>query len=146
MKILKKPKFDITKLMELHGDGDGDVGVEMVRPEAEEAMNTLAADVQATGEISISPLKEHRSPCFFFSPEYVVFLGVGHLFFWWVEQEAKRSTPKPIFPKMCFSFELAPVLRLAYFGKHKVKRKVGKKAKLHLSRPNLHIQAAADEE
>merc|ERR1711948_95339 len=24
VKILKKPKFDITKLMELHGDGDGD--------------------------------------------------------------------------------------------------------------------------
>merc|ERR1711972_262289 len=23
VKILKKPKFDITKLMELHGDGDG---------------------------------------------------------------------------------------------------------------------------
>merc|ERR1711972_216253 len=48
VKILKKPKFDITKLMELHGDGDGDAGVEMVRPEAEEAMNTLTADVKAT--------------------------------------------------------------------------------------------------
>merc|ERR1712217_97189 len=47
VKILKKPKFDITKLMELHGDGDGDAGVEMVRPEAEEAMNTLTADVKA---------------------------------------------------------------------------------------------------
>merc|ERR1719188_2100756 len=29
VKIIKKPKFDITKLMELHGDGDGDAGVEM---------------------------------------------------------------------------------------------------------------------
>merc|ERR1712048_834570 len=47
VKIIKKPKFDITKLMELHGDGDGDAGVEMVRPEAEEAMNTLTADVKA---------------------------------------------------------------------------------------------------
>merc|ERR1712032_787138 len=35
VKILKKPKFDITKLMELHGDGGEDEGVEMVRPEAE---------------------------------------------------------------------------------------------------------------
>merc|ERR1712085_223382 len=38
VKILKKPKFDITKLMELHGDGDGDdAGVVMVRPENEAA-------------------------------------------------------------------------------------------------------------
>jgi len=26
VKIMKKPKFDITKLMEIHGDGDGDAG------------------------------------------------------------------------------------------------------------------------
>merc|ERR1740117_1226782 len=40
VKILKKPKFDITKLMELHGDGDGDdAGVAMVRPEGDEAVN-----------------------------------------------------------------------------------------------------------
>merc|ERR1712061_781010 len=45
--LIKKPKFDITKLMELHGDGDGDAGVEMVRPEAEEAVNTLTTDVRA---------------------------------------------------------------------------------------------------
>ena len=50
MKLNKKPKFDITKLMELHGDGDGDTGVEMVRPEAEEAANTLTADVRAAAQ------------------------------------------------------------------------------------------------
>ena len=50
VKILKKPKFDITKLMELHGDGGDDVGVEMVRPEAEDAMNTLTADVAAADD------------------------------------------------------------------------------------------------
>merc|ERR1712217_697089 len=47
VKILKKPKFDITKLMELHNDTDGDAGVPMVRPEAEEAANTLTKDVEA---------------------------------------------------------------------------------------------------
>merc|ERR1719371_68497 len=36
VKILKKPKFDITKLMELHSGGDDDAGVDMVRPEEEE--------------------------------------------------------------------------------------------------------------
>ncbi|CAJ1389950.1 unnamed protein product [Effrenium voratum] len=50
VKILKKPKFDITKLMELHGDGGDDAGVEMVRPETEEAMNTLTADIVAQEE------------------------------------------------------------------------------------------------
>mmetsp|Transcript_9210 Transcript_9210/g.26481 ORF Transcript_9210/g.26481 Transcript_9210/m.26481 type:complete len:100 (+) Transcript_9210:2-301(+) len=48
VKIIKKPKFDITKLMELHGDGDGDEGVAMLRPEAEEAVNVLTAEVKAT--------------------------------------------------------------------------------------------------
>jgi len=47
VKILKKPKFDITKLMELHGDGDGDEGMAMLRPENEEAVNTLTADIKA---------------------------------------------------------------------------------------------------
>merc|ERR1712066_1219497 len=50
VKIIKKPKFDITKLMEMHGDGDGDAGAEMLRPEAEEAQNTLAAEVQAEAD------------------------------------------------------------------------------------------------
>ena len=50
VKILKKPKFDITKLMELHGDGGDDAGVEMLRPENEEAVNTLTADVQAAAD------------------------------------------------------------------------------------------------
>jgi len=45
VKILKKPKFDITKLMELHTGGD-DAGVEMLRPENDEAKNTLTADVE----------------------------------------------------------------------------------------------------
>merc|ERR1711868_251088 len=40
VKILKKPKFDITKLMELHQGGDGDdEGAALGRPEAEEAQN-----------------------------------------------------------------------------------------------------------
>merc|ERR1712014_481240 len=47
VKILKKPKFDITKLMELHGDGGDDAGVEMLRPEDDAAMNTLSADIAA---------------------------------------------------------------------------------------------------
>merc|ERR1719491_2327677 len=48
LKVLKKPKFDIAKLMEMHGgDGDDDAGVAMLRPEAEEAQNTLAAEVAA---------------------------------------------------------------------------------------------------
>merc|ERR550525_814344 len=46
VKILKKPKFDITKLMELHGDGgDDDVGMAMARPEADEAKNALSAEL-----------------------------------------------------------------------------------------------------
>merc|ERR1712014_121221 len=45
-KILKKPKFDITKLMELHGDaGDEDAGAAIGRPEAEDAKNMLSAEV-----------------------------------------------------------------------------------------------------
>ena len=50
VKILKKPKFDITKLMELHGDGGDDTGMEMMRPEADDAMNTLTAEVTAAAD------------------------------------------------------------------------------------------------
>merc|ERR1711879_54051 len=48
VKILKKPKFDITKLMELHQDsGDHDAGAAYGRPEGEEAKNLLTADAEA---------------------------------------------------------------------------------------------------
>merc|ERR1719253_2211573 len=47
VKILKKPKFDITKLMEQHQDTGEDAGVAIGRPEAEDAQNTLTADVAA---------------------------------------------------------------------------------------------------
>merc|ERR1739845_221630 len=45
VKILKKPKFDITKLMELHQDsGDHDAGAAIGRPEAEYAKNELTRE------------------------------------------------------------------------------------------------------
>merc|ERR1719353_2271996 len=47
VKILKKPKFDITKLMELHADSGEDQGAAFGRPEAEEAKNLLTADAEA---------------------------------------------------------------------------------------------------
>merc|ERR1712160_114821 len=51
VKILKKPKFDITKLMELHGDGDdGDAGGSMVVAEGEGATNALTAEVGGDDE------------------------------------------------------------------------------------------------
>merc|ERR1719240_1308764 len=46
VKIVKKPRFDLTKLMELHNNSD-DKGVAMARPEGEEAQNTLAAEMEA---------------------------------------------------------------------------------------------------
>jgi len=47
VKMVKKPKFDLTKLMELHSESlKDDVGLEMARPEAEEAENTLAAEMK----------------------------------------------------------------------------------------------------
>jgi len=47
VKILKKPKFDITKLMELHGDTGDDAGVSMVVEEADEAKNLITAGITA---------------------------------------------------------------------------------------------------
>merc|ERR1719446_298344 len=47
VKIVKKPKFDITKLMEMHADTGDDAGVAMARPEADDAKNILSADVEA---------------------------------------------------------------------------------------------------
>merc|ERR1719384_985123 len=49
VKILKKPKFDITKLMELHTDsGDAiDEGAAIGRPENEAAKNALSAEIAA---------------------------------------------------------------------------------------------------
>jgi len=47
VKILKKPKFDITKLMEMHGDNDPDVGAAMGRPENDEAVNLITAGEKA---------------------------------------------------------------------------------------------------
>merc|ERR1712186_161583 len=38
VKILKKPKFDITKLMEMHQDSGHDEGAAFGRPEAEDAV------------------------------------------------------------------------------------------------------------
>merc|ERR1712025_649429 len=49
VKVLKKPKFDITKFMELHTGGD-DGGADMMRPEGDDAVNTLTADIEAAKE------------------------------------------------------------------------------------------------
>jgi len=49
VKILKKPKFDITKLMEMHQDSGEDQGAAFGRPEAEEAKNLLSTEVVADG-------------------------------------------------------------------------------------------------
>merc|ERR1719313_2337460 len=46
VKVVKKPKFDLTNLMELHSESlKDDVGTEMLRPENDEAQNTLTAEV-----------------------------------------------------------------------------------------------------
>jgi len=44
VKITKKPKFDVTKLMELHQDTGEDAG-KMLRPETDDAQNTLTAEI-----------------------------------------------------------------------------------------------------
>jgi len=48
VKIIKKPKFDITKLMEMHADSGG--GEEEGRPIADDAVNTLTKEVEAEAE------------------------------------------------------------------------------------------------
>merc|ERR1719213_980582 len=50
VRILKKPKFDITKLMELHADSGDDEEGALGRPDAEDAVNTLTAEVAADAE------------------------------------------------------------------------------------------------
>merc|ERR1719517_281106 len=50
VKILKKPKFDIPKLMEIHGDGGEDEGMALGRPEADDAKNMLTAEMQEDKE------------------------------------------------------------------------------------------------
>merc|ERR1719231_755997 len=47
VKILKKPKFDITKLMEMHNESGADEGAALGRPEGEEAQNILSAEIAA---------------------------------------------------------------------------------------------------
>lgn len=45
VRILKKPKVDVTRLMELHGDSAEDSGKRMVQEESEGAQNLLTAQV-----------------------------------------------------------------------------------------------------
>merc|ERR1712113_569398 len=47
VKIIKKPKFDISKFMELHQDTGDDIGKQLGRPEADDAVNTLTAEIAA---------------------------------------------------------------------------------------------------
>eukprot|EP01066_Platyproteum_vivax_P005937 Platyproteum_vivax@DN1811_c0_g1_i1.p1 len=49
VKIVKKPKTDLLKLMELHGDGGGGEDMGMRLKESEAAANPLTAEVQAEG-------------------------------------------------------------------------------------------------
>lgn len=56
VKILKKPKLDVTRLMELHPDGGStgeDAGKRVARGENEEAQNALSAEVQPAGAAAV---------------------------------------------------------------------------------------------
>lgn len=52
VKVLKRPKLDITKLMEIHAGGETDAGQYVARAENEAAQNTLTAELatEATAE------------------------------------------------------------------------------------------------
>merc|ERR1719478_1425682 len=53
--MVKKPKFDLTKLMELHSESlKDDVGTEMARPEGDEAQNTLAAEEEEEAQNTLA--------------------------------------------------------------------------------------------
>ncbi|EKX73233.1 40S ribosomal protein S3a, putative [Theileria equi strain WA] len=48
IKVLKKPKFDLTKLMEVHSDLSGDSGHGMLIKESESATNLLTAEISSS--------------------------------------------------------------------------------------------------
>ena len=52
VKVMKKPKFDITKLMELHQGGGEDEGAALGRPEGDDAQNALSAEIAAEAEVA----------------------------------------------------------------------------------------------
>eukprot|EP00921_Rhytidocystis_pertsovi_P011525 GHVQ01018613.1.p1 GENE.GHVQ01018613.1~~GHVQ01018613.1.p1 ORF type:complete len:288 (+),score=45.66 GHVQ01018613.1:48-866(+) len=55
VRILKKPKVDVTRLMELHGEGSEDSGKKMVEQEAAEAQNILSAEIKKPNEEVTAP-------------------------------------------------------------------------------------------
>ena len=49
---VKKPKFDITELMDIHANTGDNTGVFMARSQADDTMNILSADVETAQEDS----------------------------------------------------------------------------------------------
>jgi small subunit ribosomal protein S3Ae len=49
VKILKAPKFDLTKLMEVHGDYSKEVGAKIERPVGDDAEGEPAEAVEVPG-------------------------------------------------------------------------------------------------